>query len=147
MIAHSLTGDRDYAPGMIDGSVVADLARHWDDGWNGEDVDVIMASFADDIVFSSPFVPTLTGDAGRTTIEGHDAVRGYVTDALERSGDVRYTLDATLVGTDSVVLVYTCHLPGGIDKPGADLMRVDGTGKVTEWRCHYGSDPSRWRDR
>jgi len=132
---------------MIDEAVVADLARHWDDGWNGEDVDVITASFAEGVVFSSPFVPTLTGLPGRTTIEGYDAVRSYVVDALVRSGDVRYTLDAALAGTDSVVLVYTCHLPGGIDKAGADLMRVDAHGKVTEWRCHYATDPSRWRNR
>jgi hypothetical protein len=130
---------------MIDDSVVTALARHWDDGWNGGDVDLIVAPFAEGVVFSSPFVPTLTGDPARTAIEGFDAVRTYCADALRRSGDVRYTLDATLVGTDSVVLVYTCHLPGGIDKPGADLMRIDGEGKVVEWRCHYASDPSRWR--
>jgi ketosteroid isomerase-like protein len=129
---------------MIDDEVVAELARHWDHGWNGEDVEVIMGSFARDVVFSSPFVPTLTGDPARTTIDGYDAVRSYVVDALRRSGDVRYTLDRTLVGTDSVVLVYTCHLPTGVDKPGADLMRVDADGKVTEWRCHYATDPSRW---
>ncbi len=37
------------------------------------------------------------------------------------------------------------HLPDGSDRPGADLMRLDGDGKVVEWRCHYASDPTAWR--
>lgn len=130
---------------MIDGSLVAELGRHWDEGWNGRDVETIMAPFAAGIVFSSPFVPKQTGDPAKTTVEGYDAVRDYVADALRRSGDVRYTLDAEYTGTDTVVLVYTCHLPDGSDKPGADIMRVDGDGKVVEWRCHYTSDPTQWR--
>jgi ketosteroid isomerase-like protein len=124
--------------------VLARLARHWDEGWNRADVDVIMAPFADDVVFSSPFVPRLT-DPPQTTIEGHEALRTYVVDALGRASDVRYTLHDTLAGTDSVVLVYTCHLPGGTDKPGADLMRLDDDGQVVEWRCHYATDPTQWR--
>ncbi len=47
---------------------------------------------------------------------------------------------------DTVVLVYTCHLPDGSEKPGADLMRVDADGRVVEWHCHYGDDPTAWRD-
>lgn len=131
---------------MIDEAVIARLARHWDEGWNGADVDVIMAPFAEDVVFSSPFIPRLTGDPAQATIEGHDALRSYVVDALGRASDVRYTLDATLVGAETVVLVYRCHLPDGSTKPGADLMRIDGDDRVVEWRCHYATDPTRWRD-
>jgi hypothetical protein len=130
---------------MVDTSVVAALARHWEDGWNGLDLDLIMEPFGPDVVFSSPFVPRQLGDPSKTTIEGFDAVRSYVADALQRSGDVRYTLDGAYGGTDSVILVYTCHLPGGSDQPGADIMRIDAEGKVVEWRCHYASDPTQWR--
>jgi hypothetical protein len=130
---------------VIDPETVNALARHWEDGWNGVDLDRILAPFGPDVVFSSPFVPRLVGDATRTTIEGLDALRAYVAGALERSGDVRYTLDGAYAGTDTVILVYTCHLPDGTDKPGADIMRVDGHGQVVEWRCHYASDPTTWR--
>jgi len=130
---------------VIDAATVERLGRHWEDGWNGPDLDVIMAPFADEVVFSSPFVPRITGDPDDDTITGKAAVRDYLAAALVRSSDVRYTLDAAYAGTDTVVLVYTCHLPGGIDKPGADLMRVDATGQVVEWRCHYASDPTAWR--
>jgi hypothetical protein len=130
---------------VIESAVVAELARHWEQGWNGADLDVIMAPFAAGVVFTSPFVPALTGDPARRSIDGLDALRRYVADALVRAGDVRYTLDRAMAGTDTVVLVYTCHLPDGSSKPGADLMRLDGDGKVVEWRCHYATDPTHWR--
>ena len=130
---------------MIDDLVVAGIARHWDEGWNGADVDVIMGPFAEDVVFASPFLPRLTGDPTQRTIHGAAALRRYVGDALARAGDVRYSLHQALTGTDTVVLVYTCHLPDGSDKPGADLLRVGPDGKVVEWRCHYATDPTAWR--
>jgi hypothetical protein len=131
---------------MIEESLVAELGRHWEQGWNGGDVDAIIAPFADDVVFSSPFVSKLTGDERKTTIDGRDALRAYVEQALERAGDVRYSLDGAFAGTDTVVLVYRCHLPDGRTQPGADTMRVDRHGKVIEWRCHYATDPTSWRD-
>ena len=131
---------------MLDDSVVARLARHWEEGWNGADLEVIMAPVADEVVFSSPFIPRLTGDPGQATIEGREALRSYLAASLERASDVRYTLDQALAGPQTVVLVYRCHLPDGSTKPGADLMRVDATGQVVEWRCHYATDPTAWRD-
>ena len=122
---------------MLDDSTVRALQRHWEDGWNQGDLDTIMAPFADDVLFASPGIARMTGDASRTTITGATALRTYIEGALRRTNDVRYRLDATYVGTDSVVLVYSCGLPHGPQKLGADIMRVDETGKVIEWRCHY----------
>lgn len=130
---------------MIDSETVSRLARHWEDGWNTVDLELIMQPFAAEVVFSSPFVPSQTGDLAKTTIEGVEALRAYIAGALQRAGDVRYTLNSAYAGTDTVILVYTCHLPDGSDKPGADIMRVNGAGQVVEWRCHYTSDPVDWR--
>jgi len=113
------------------------LKRHWEDGWNTADLDMIMAPFAENILFSSPGIALMTRDPSKTSIEGRDAVRDYVGNALKRTKDVRYTLRATYVGTDSVILSYDCGLPGGTQKAGADSMRVDAEGRVVEWRCHY----------
>ncbi len=131
---------------MIDGATVASLARHWEDGWNGLDLDLIMEPFGADVVFSSPYVAKQLGDPSKTTVEGRDALRSYVAEALNRSGDIRYTLNSAYAGTETVILVYTCHLPDGSEKPGADIMRVDRGGKVVEWRSHYTSDPTNWRN-
>ena len=129
---------------MIDDATVRRLARCWDEGWNQGDLDTIMAPFAPDVVFSSPFVPRFTGDPDRTTIEGSDALRSYLAAALTRSPGIRYTLDGTYAGTDGIVLVYRCHYPDPDrpDKAGADSMRVDASGRVVEWRCHYEPGPA-----
>jgi len=123
----------------MDEDTIETLRRHWEEGWNREDVDTIMAPFADEIVFSSPFVARLTGDPDTTTVEGRDALRTYVVGALERTPGIRYTLQDTYAGTDTVVLLYSCLLPDGQTKTGADSMRVDANGKVVDWRCHYSA--------
>ena len=82
-------------------------------------------------------ISIVTRDPSRSTIEGHDALRAYIENALRFAAEVRYRLSATYTGTDSIVIVYACTTPDGQQKAGSDLMRVDDTGKVVEWRCHY----------
>ena len=123
---------------MIDAAAAQALARHWDDGWNGEDLEEIMAPYADDVVFTSPFVARVSGDPAVTSIVGKEALRDYCAAALRRTPGIRYTVDAVHLGTDTVVLDYTVRFPDGRpDTTGADLMRVDDEGKVVEWRSHY----------
>jgi ketosteroid isomerase-like protein len=122
---------------VLDDATVEMLARSWEDGWNRGDLETIMAPFAEDVVFSSPGVSMMTGDPAKTTIEGADALRAYIDAALRRTRGIRYDLQTTYAGIDSVVLVYTRGLPGGAQKQGADLMRVDRDRMVVEWRCHY----------
>lgn len=127
-------------PTTVDDQVAATLRQHWEDGWNRGDVATIMAPFAADVVFSSPFVAKLTGDAARSAIVGHDALRDYVADSLRRAPGIAYTVEAVHTGADSLVLVYTVHRPDGAAKHGADFMRLDADGRITEWRCHYTAD-------
>jgi ketosteroid isomerase-like protein len=133
----SLSSEGSRGVRILDDATVEVLARSWEDGWNRGDLETIMAPFAADVVFISPGVSMMTGDPAKTMIEGADALRAYVDAALRRTRGIRYTLQATYAGIDSVVLVYTCGLPDGAQKPGADLMRVDGDRMVVEWRCHY----------
>jgi hypothetical protein len=121
----------------LDAATVQTLQRHWEEGWNRGDLETIMEPFAPEVVFSSPGIAMLTGDPSKTTIEGYDALRTYIEDALRLAGEVQYSLRATHVGTDSIVLFYACGLPNGPEKLGADLMRVNEDRKVVEWRCHY----------
>jgi hypothetical protein len=125
----------------MDDATVNELERHWEDGWNAGDLATIMAPYAEDVIFSSPFVGRMTGDPAQTTITGYDALKSYVADALERAGHVRYRLDNTFVGTDTLILVYTCGDPDGPARTGSDLMRVNGDNKIVEWRSHYSFSP------
>jgi ketosteroid isomerase-like protein len=115
--------------------LVAYLGRHWEDGWNREDTDLIVEPFAEDIVFTSPFASRL-GDTAE--VRGLPAVRDYVAQSFERATKgIRYTLHESFAGTNGVVLVYSVHRPGKPDQRGADVMRLDDDGKVVDWRCHY----------
>ena len=60
--------------------------------------------------------------------------------ALRRAPGIRYTLEASYAGTDTLVLVYSCLAPDGTVRRGADSMRVGPDGKVIERRCHYSRD-------
>jgi hypothetical protein len=127
---------------MLDEATVRRLEHHWLEGWNGEDLDLIMAPYADDVVFSSPFVTRISGDPAVDTIEGKQALADYVDAALRRTPGIRYTLDATYVGTDAILILYTASLPDGSTKTGADTMRLDGDGQIVDWRCHYTAAPA-----
>lgn len=122
---------------MLGEKTVENLLWHWDEGWNTEDLATIMSPFAENVVFSSPFVPKLTGNPDRITLDGYEALRSYVRYALQHAPGIRYTIDSSYVGTDTLVIVYTCHNPDGSIRRGSDFMRVDDSGKVAEWRCHY----------
>ena len=126
-------------------ATVRGLARCWHDGWNRGDLDTIMAPFAPDVVFSSPFVPRFTGDPAKTTIEGvrrpprlrgggAAPVAGHPVHArrdLRRDRRHRARVPAA-----------TTPIPAGPTSAGADSMRVDPSGRVVEWRCHYDLAPS-----
>jgi hypothetical protein len=47
------------------------------------------------------------------------------------------TMGPACVGTDSIILGYSCGLPDGAQSQGADSMRLDDDGQVVEWRCYY----------
>jgi hypothetical protein len=123
---------------MIDAQVARTLVESWHEGWNAEDVDRIMAPFAEDVVFTSPFVSRVGPDGTSESVEGAEALRAYVTGALRRTPGIRYRVDEVHLGTDTLVLDYTVTFPDGHpDTTGADLMRIDTEGLVVEWRSHY----------
>ncbi|MBL7496583.1 nuclear transport factor 2 family protein [Frankia sp. CNm7] len=126
---------------MLEDKVVTALQRHWEDGFNRYDVDLVLEPVDQDVVFSSPFVPRLTGDPEKVTIDGYDAFRAYIDDSMRRVPGIRYSIESSFVSTQTVVFVYTCHFADGQSKTGADSIRVNKAGKIVEWRCHYSFDP------
>jgi hypothetical protein len=124
---------------VVDSQTVAELRRHWEDGWNNNDVDLIVEAFSNEVIFSSPFVPRILG-ADVHEIRGLAAVRSYIVDSFERATQgIRYRCEQVHAGTDSVALVYTVLHPKG-DLPGLDVMRLNADNQVIDWRCHYPFD-------
>lgn len=123
---------------VVDAATVTRLGKHWEDGWNNEDVATIVAPFADDVMFSSPHISRLVGDSSVSSLRGLDAVKQYVADSFTRATrGIKYALDASYTGTDTVVLCYTVHHPTLGKLNGIDTMRLGPDGKVVEWRCQY----------
>lgn len=118
----------------MEGALVRSMERHWEDGWNAEDLDVIMEPMAASIVFSSPYVRRFVDS---DSIRGYDELRSYLADALARTPGIRYRLTSTYVGSASLVLTYEFTKPDGVVGTGADFMKLDSAGKIVDWSSHY----------
>ena len=106
------------------------FAAEWVAAWNRHDLDAILAHYADDVVFTSPFAVRLTGDG---TVRGKDALRAYFAAALTKFPDLHFRLRHALAGVNSLVLLYD-SVEGLL---AAEAFEFDSGGKVTRVNCHY----------
>jgi len=82
-----------------------ELADHWIQAWNEHDLERILAHYADDVVFSSPFIQKV-GMSSSGTVSGKEALLTYFTAALARYPALTFQLRAVFRGIDSVTLIY-----------------------------------------
>jgi hypothetical protein len=108
------------------------FAGEWIAAWNAHDLEAIVSHYAQDVVYYSPLLATLVGPE-EATLRGRDAVRDYFARGLEAYPDLRFELKRVLVGTDSCVLLYRSIE----SRLSAELLVLDGAGKVREVRAHY----------
>ena len=78
------------------------FATEWYAAWNSNDLDRVMAHWADDAVFTSPFVVQFVGQPSGT-VRGKDALRDYWARGAWDVGH-RFEPISLLVGADSIVL-------------------------------------------
>jgi ketosteroid isomerase-like protein len=109
------------------------LAADWVAAWNAHDLDAILAHYADDVIFASPFVAALTGEKSGI-IRGREALSDYFRRALDAYPDLRFELHAAVPGASSIALHYTSV--GG--RPAIETMELDGDGRVCRVAAHYG---------
>jgi ketosteroid isomerase-like protein len=114
---------------MISAAFAEGFAADWIDAWNRHDVDALLAHCADDIELT---VPRLQG--GR--LRGKRAVaawwaRALTPPSLTMTPRQHLEAAATLVGVDSVVLVYRAGGP-----PRAQTFRFDPNGRVRHTAIH-----------
>ena len=63
---------------------------------------------ADDVVFHSPRIRTVTG-RDTDVVHGKDELRAYWTAALASAPELRFTLEQVLVGSDALTICYRNH--------------------------------------
>jgi hypothetical protein len=115
------------------------LARDWIDAWNRRDVEAVLATYAEALVFTSPTALEVVGHA---TVEGKAALRSYWRAALDRIGSLRFTLDRTLWDEErqELGIVYTSETNGGA-KRVVELFRLGPDGKVVATEVLHGKVP------
>jgi ketosteroid isomerase-like protein len=123
---------------MIERPAAERLAAAWLAAWNRHDLEAILAHYAEEVTFASPFVAKLTGDASGT-LRGKTALRAYFAQGLATYPQLHFTQHAVLVGADSVTLLYA-SVNGLL---AAETMVLDAAQHVVAARCHYApaTDP------
>lgn len=111
------------------------FATDWIAAWNAHDLEKIMAHYADDILFTSPFINRLTG-RNDGTITDRDTLQQYFELALDKYPNLNFELISVLTGLNSVVLYYQSVEGLG----SAEYMEFNKAGKVSRVVAHYTRD-------
>ena len=118
------------------------LARHWIEAWNDHDLERILAHYAHDVVFSSPFVQKI-GASPSGTIVGTNALRAYFTAALATYPTLTFRLHAVFRGVESVTLLYE-SVNGVL---AAETMLLDQRHQVSRVLAQYVLEDATERSR
>jgi hypothetical protein len=119
---------------MINEQEARQFAGEWVRAWNAHDLQQILAHYAQDVQFSSPFIVKLLGEPSGT-IFGKDDLRVYFEKGLDAYPELQFELINVLVGVDSVTLYYR-SVRGML---AAEVMLFDESGKVAKVTAHYST--------
>ena len=114
------------------------LVARWMEAWNNHDLEAILAHYADDVEYYSPFIAQLADPSGR--LVGRVALPAYVAAALERFPDLHFEPPLHVAaGAGSVSFVYRSvngllAVETLVFDPG-----TPGTLSVVRAHCHYRS--------
>lgn len=108
------------------------FAQDWLDAWNTRDMPRILAHYDDAFEMHSPLIAQV-GVQPDGCLRGKPAVAAYWRQALSLHPQVRFTLEAVLVGVSSLVIHY--RLPSG--RRVAEVMAFNEAGLVIRSHAHY----------
>lgn len=107
-------------------------AEEWIDDWNRHDLDAVLAHYADDVEFTSPFAIELTGRADGT-LRGIEELRAYFDRALAAFPDLRFESLRVARGVASITLCYRSVR----ELDAAEVMFLNEDGKISRVLAHY----------
>jgi ketosteroid isomerase-like protein len=110
----------------------AEFARRYYAAWNARNVEAIMALYAEDIEFSSPYITAL-GFSMDGVIHGKAVLRAYVEKALERAPQLTFKPEGLLVGARGHTLIYRNHR----DERAAEVHEMDEFGLIVRADATY----------
>jgi hypothetical protein len=117
---------------------IGDFVTGWIEAWNRQDVEAVLAHFADDVQFISP---TAAAVVGNPSVVGKVALRAYWLAALERISSLEFTLVRALYDTDrrEVAIVYSREINGTRDR-ACELLTFDEVGLVVAGEVMHGAE-------
>jgi ketosteroid isomerase-like protein len=108
------------------------FAQAWIELWNAQDLEGVLAHYAEDVVFVSPNSTRFTGDpSGR--VVGKAALRDYWSRALATPG-LQFTLRAVYAGPDGVAIRY---FSSRTDAEAVEVARFNAEGLIAESAAFY----------
>ncbi len=113
----------------------ADFARRYYAAWNKRDLEAILALYAEDIEFSSPYIAAL-GFSPDGVIHGKGMLRAYFEKALERAPQLTFTPEALCVGARGHTLVYRNHR----GERAAETHETNALGLVSRADATYATE-------
>lgn len=109
--------------------------REWLAAWNAHDLDRILAHYAEDVEFFSPFIVKLTGHPDGM-LRGKAALRDYFARGLAAYPTLKFEFIRLYPGVRSCVLEYR-----SVNRlRAAETMEFDAAGKVCRVQAHYAVD-------
>jgi ketosteroid isomerase-like protein len=79
------------------------FADDWIAAWNNHDLERILAHYAEDVVFESPYAEKITGSP---RVVGKAALRAYWSRGLSINTDLTFTLKGVYGGSGGVAIRY-----------------------------------------
>lgn len=117
---------------MITAGQAEAFARAWLAAWNAHDLAAILAHYSDEVVFHSPRIAELTGEA-RDKLVGKTELARYWGRGLELLPDLHFEQEALLAGGDSLTILYRNERGRRV----AETFLFDETGLVVEGIATY----------
>lgn len=116
----------------VTAETAAPFVAAWFDAWNRHDVDAVVAHYAPDVEYFSPFVAALADPSGR--LQGREAVAAYFGAALERYPDLHFPPPTVVApGAGSVSFVYRSVN----NLVAVETLVLNAEGLVRQAFCHY----------
>ncbi len=108
------------------------FAHEWLAAWNAHDLERILAHYAEDVEFTSPFIVRVLGDPAGL-VRGKAALRSYFARGLAAYPELWFTLRRVYPGVRSVVLEYESVNA----LLAAEVMELDAHGEIRRVQAHY----------
>jgi len=120
---------------MIAQSEAERFVKGWADAWNRQDLEAILAHYADDVELTSPFVVQILGDPAGT-LRSKEQVRSYFAMGLAMFPDLSFEVHLVCPGVSSIAVYYRAI----DDTPAAEVMILNAEGKINRVLAHYRMD-------